>query len=73
MDITTATYRGRTYVYVNNRVVALMERSPFTGEWCYGLSAHPTEPAISHWFRPPFTPTRRKTAKAAAKVVAAAL
>jgi len=71
--ITTHKYGFATYVYIDGRVVARMERSPFTGEYCYGLSQHPCYPTLTHWFRPPFTPTGRKTAKAAAKVVVAAL
>lgn len=71
--ITTQKAGRRTYVYINNRVVAAMERSPFTGEWCYGVSQHPEFPEITHWFRPPFAPTRLKTAKAAAKFIAANL
>lgn len=71
--VETQKYRHCVYVYINNQVVARMERSPFTGEWCYGLSVHPAYPNIRHWFRPPFQTTGRKTAKAAAKVVASAI
>lgn len=69
MEITTMQVRNRYYVAVNGDFVGIMERSPFSGEFCYGL-LHETRTTIS--YQPPFTPTRCKTVKAAAKVVAAA-
>lgn len=65
------TILGRVYVHIDGSSVAIMERSPFTGEYCYGLRTNPGE--VPTQFRPPFTPTRRKTARAAAKVVAQAI
>jgi hypothetical protein len=64
--IRTYTARGRVYVTLNNRRAAIMERSPFTGEWCYGAWL----PDWQH-YAPPFKSTRRRTIKAAAKVAVA--
>jgi hypothetical protein len=65
--ITTKKIGRYTYVSVGESVVAIMERSPFTGEYCYGLR---DDHKGCMAFRPPFKPTRYRTAHAAAKVVA---
>lgn len=56
---------GFFWVYVDGKAVASMERSPFTGEFTYGLKD-------GEVFRPRFQTTGKKTAAAAAKVAAAA-
>lgn len=75
--ITTRQRGNRTYVSLDGRMVAIMERSPWTGEFCYGLRIELPERTgksigPDFYFRPPFTPTQFRTAKAAAKVAAAA-
>jgi hypothetical protein len=58
-------------VYQNNECIARMDRSPFTGEWTYRCRVELNDrPGM--FFSAPFGSTRLKTAKAAAKVAAAA-
>lgn len=60
------------YVSVDGDTVAIMERSPWTGEYCYGLRHDFKGEYGETVFRPPFKPTRFRTAKAAAKVAVTA-
>ena len=62
-----------TYVVQDGKAVAIMERSPFTGDWCYGERFTMSEADCGMHFRPPFQPTYRKTALAAAKVAVATM
>lgn len=34
MNVTIRSHHGRVYVREDDELVAIMERSPFTGEWC---------------------------------------
>jgi hypothetical protein len=73
MNVTTEKVHRYTYVFVDGRAVAIMERSEFTGDFCYGLRTAYLGKFGEPTFRPPFSSTYRRTAKAAAKVVVAAL
>jgi hypothetical protein len=71
--ITVETWKYRNaYVRRDGRVIALMERSPWSGEWCYGARVDEHDGTFSR-FLPPFTPTGYRTPLAAAKAAARAI
>jgi hypothetical protein len=72
VNVTARKVGHYTYVIVDNRFVAIMKRSEFTGEFCYGLRNEPSDRYPYPTFRPPFQQTYRKSPRAAAKVAVAA-
>jgi hypothetical protein len=72
------TIKGRSYVYVMRTSqqgyvppIAIMERSPFTGEYGYGMRMAAMGAYGQTLYQPATTPTRRKSIPAALKVIAA--
>lgn len=68
--------RGRyafKYVTRDGEPVAIMERDPWAGLWCYGLKTEWKGKYGEPTYRPPFTNTYRQSVKAALKVIERAL
>jgi hypothetical protein len=68
-EITTWGWYGRQYVSVNGERVAMMTRSPFTGEWIGYARGKDDEVTGQHMFFAPSIQTFMKTPQAAAKFI----
>jgi hypothetical protein len=70
LTVTTYRYKNACVYDAQHTMVAIMERSPWTGDWCFGLRTEHVGEYGEPTFRPPFQPTGRRTARAAARAAA---